>query len=405
MAEKKLTETRVRSAKPGWHGDGGGLWLRVSPAGNRSWVFVSVRNGRRREMGLGPFQGATKHVSLAAARDKAKAVREILGRGGDPFKELPERIATSAPKTFGVIVEDLLAAKTADFKNEKHKAQWEMTLRVYAKPLHRLPVAEVTADDVLTILKPMWREKPETASRLRGRIEKAIDYATALGLRSGENPARWKGHMDHLLGKREKLTRGHHAAMPYADVPTFVARLRGVEGYGARALELTILCATRTTETLGAQWGEFDLETALWTVPAARMKMAREHVVPLSSQAVTLLKSLKEKALGDWVFPSMKPKRPLSNMAMTAVLRRMSVDDVTVHGFRSSFRDWSGDATNFPRDVAEMALAHRVGDETEIAYRRSSAVEKRRKLMEAWARFCTTLPKTGNVVAISKGAA
>lgn len=400
MAEKKLTETRVRSAKAGWHGDGGGLWLRVSPAGNRSWVYVSVRNGRRREMGLGPFQGATRHVSLAAARDKAEAVRAILGRGGDPFKELPERIANVAPKTFGEVVEDLLAAKTPDFKNAKHKAQWEMTLRVYAKPLHKIPVGEVTSDDVLGVLKPMWREKPETASRLRGRIEKALDYAAALNLRSGENPARWKGHMDHLLGKREKLTRGHHAAMPYRDVPAFMARLKEVEGVGARALELTVLCATRTTETLGAAWEEFDLDGALWKIPASRMKMKREHIVPLSARAVAILRDLHALRLNDFVFPSSKPKRPLSNMAMTAVLRRMKVDDVTVHGFRSSFRDWAGDATSFPRDVAEMALAHRVGDEVEIAYRRSSAIEKRRKMMDAWARFCSTPPKAGNVVTL-----
>ena len=404
MARHKLKDIGIRTAATGWHGDGDGLWLRVSPNGNRSWVFVWIRHGRRREMGLGAFGRGARQVTLAAARDKAEAVRAILGRGGDPFKELPERIANAKPKTFGEIVEDLLAAKTPDFKNEKHKAQWEMTLRVYAKPLHRIPVGEVTSDDVLGVLKPMWTEKPETASRLRGRIEKAIDYATALGQRTGDNPARWKGHMDHLLGKRKKLTRGHHAAMPYRDVPAFMSRLGDLDGFGARALEITILTAARTQETLQAKWAEFDLEKALWTVPADRMKMKREHLVPLPARAVAILKALHEKKLSEWVFPAIRPKRPLSNMTMSAVLKRMDLDDVTVHGFRSSFRDWAGDATNFPRDLAEMALAHRVGDETELAYRRGAAVEKRRKLMEAWARFCMTPPKAGNVVPIRKQA-
>lgn len=394
MARNKLTDTRVKSAKPGWHGDGDGLWLRVSPQGHRSWVFVSIRHGRRREMGLGAYGNGVAQVSLATARDKANAVREILGRGGDPFKELPERVARAKPRTFGEIADELLAAKEGDFRNEKHKAQWKMTLEVYAKPLRKLPVSDVSTDDVVRVLRPIWQEKHETASRLRGRIEKVLDYAKALKLRDGENPARWKGHLDHLLGARQKLTRGHHKAMPYIDVPAFFQSLAAVEGIGARALEFVILTAARTGEAIGARWDEIDLDAGLWTVPAVRMKASREHIVPLPRPAITLLHGLPHK--GDFVFPGQAPRKPISNMTMTAVLRRLEVD-ATTHGFRSAFRDWAGDRTAFPRDVAEMALAHRVGNETELAYRRSSALEKRRKLMEAWAAFLTA-EKSGNVV-------
>lgn len=398
MARNKLTNSGIRTPRPGWHGDGDGLWLRTSAAGTSSWVFVWIKQGRRREMGLGPFGRGTREVTLAAARQKAEAVRAILGRGGDPFTELPERVARRPTKTFGQCVDDVLAAKLADFRNPKHRAQWEMTLRVYAKPLHRIPVAEVTTDDVLRVVRPIWRTKAETASRLRGRIEAVLDYAAALKLRTGDNPARFKGHLDHLLGKRDKLTRGHFAAMPYGDIPAFMARLREVPGFSARALELTILSATRSNETLSAQWSEFDLDAATWTIPAARTKMKREHVMPLSDAAARVVRDLADKRMSDWVFPSIRAKRPISNMAMTAVLKRMGIEDATVHGFRSGFRDWCGDATNFPREVAEEALAHRVGDATERAYRRGSALEKRRSLMEAWSRYCTTPPTTGNVV-------
>lgn len=400
MARNKLTNSGIRTPRPGWHGDGDGdgLWLRTSAAGTSSWVFVWIKQGRRREMGLGPFGRGAREVTLAAARQKAEAVRAILGRGGDPFTELPERVARRPAKTFGQCIDDVLAAKLADFRNPKHRQQWEMTLREYARPLHKIPVAEVTTDDVLRVVRPIWRTKAETASRLRGRIEAVLDYATALKLRAGDNPARFKGHLDHLLGKRDKLTRGHFAAMPYGDIPAFMVRLRDVPGFSARALELTILSATRSNETLSAQWSEFDLDAATWTIPAARTKMKREHVVPLSDAAARVVRDLADKRMSDWVFPSIRAKRPISNMAMTAVLKRMGIEDATVHGFRSGFRDWCGDATNFPREVAEEALAHRVGDATERAYRRGSALEKRRSLMEAWSRYCTTPPTTGNVV-------
>jgi integrase len=397
MARNKLTDTKVKRATPGWHGDGDGLWLRVNPSGARSWVFVSIRHGRRREMGLGSYGAGARQVSLAAARDKAEAVRGILGRGGDPFKELPERAARVKPRTFGEIAEELLASKEPTFRNDKHGAQWKMTLRVYAKPLHKIPVADVSTDGVVRVLRPLWQEKQETAARLRGRIESVLDYAKALGLREGENPARWKGHLDHILGKRSKLGRGHHPAMPYADVPAFMTQVAATPGLGARALELTILCATRSGETLEAPWTEIDLDAKVWTIPAERMKAGKEHVIPLSPRAVTILKTLHDNRLSEWVFPGQAPRKPLSNMAMISVMRRLKFGHFTPHGFRSSFRDWCGDATSFPRDVAEMALAHKVGDDVEQAYRRGSALAKRRKLMEAWASYCTTV-KIGNVV-------
>jgi integrase len=306
-------------------------------------------------------------------------------------------------RTFGECADELLTSKENTFRNAKHAAQWKMTLTEYAQPLRKIPVGDVTTDDVVRVLRPLWADKQETASRLRGRIEKVLDYAKAVGLRSGENPARWKGHLDHILPARQRLARGHHAAMAYADVPAFMQDLVSVDGFGARALELCILTATRSGEVLNAQWPEFDLAKALWAIPADRMKMGKEHVVPLSARALTVLQDLKAKRLSDYVFPGTAPKRPLSNMAMTAVMRRMKKGEFTVHGFRSSFRDWAGDATNFPRDVAEMALAHKVGDEVEQAYRRGSALAKRKKLMDAWSAYVSTVKGGDNVVAIRSG--
>lgn len=401
MARHKLTDAQIKAAlkagKPDKLGDGDGLWLYVQASSTASWVFIWIRHRWRREMGLGSYGSGARHVSLADARDKAEAVRGILGRGGDPFKELPERVAAVKPKTFGECADDLLAAKESQFRNDKHKAQWKMTLKDYAKPLRKMPVADVSTDDVVRVLRPLWQEKQETASRLRGRIEKVLDYAKALKLRDGENPARWKGHLDHILGKREKLKRGHHAALPYTDVPAFMAMLRETEGFGARALELCVLTATRSGEVLNARWPEIDFDAATWTIPAERMKAGKEHVVPLSAHALAILKALHEKRLSDFVFPGQAPRKPISNMAMTMVMRRLKASAYTVHGFRSSFRDWCGDATNFPRDVAEAALAH-VVQGVEAAYRRGSALAKRRKVMEAWATHCSTAKGGDNVL-------
>lgn len=402
MARHKLRDTQIKGLSAGRHGDGDGLWLYVNKAGTRSWVFIYIRQGMRREIGLGSYGNESGKISLADARRRADEAREIVKNGGDPRKDMAHRRRMVKLRTFGECADELLISKENTFRNDKHAAQWKMTLTEYAQPLRKIPVGDVTTDDIVRTLRPLWTEKQETASRLRGRIEKVLDYAKAVGLRSGENPARWKGHLDHILPARQKLAKGHHAAMPYADVPAFMEDLVGIDGFGARALELCILTATRSGEVLNAEWPEFDLGKALWTIPAERMKMAREHAVPLSDRSLRVLKGLQAKRLSNYVFPGVAPKRPLSNMAMTAVLRRMNKGDITVHGFRSSFRDWAGDATNFPRDVAEMALAHKVGDETEQAYRRGSALAKRKKLMDAWAAYVSTVKGGNNVTSLSR---
>ena len=286
----------------------------------------------------------------------------------------------------------------SQWRNDKHRAQWRMTLKAYAADLRPLTLDAITTERVLGVLQPIWAEKPETASRLRGRLERVLDAAKARGLRTGENPARWRGHLDHLLPKRQKLTRGHHRALPYSDLPAFMAELRDRTAPAARTLEFLILTAARTSEALGARWGEVDLAAKVWTVPAERMKAGRQHRVPLSARAVELLS--EARPADAFVFPGIVEGSPLSSGAMERVLDRMGVA-VTVHGFRSTFRDWCGEASTFPRELAEAALAHTVGDETERAYRRGDALEKRRKLMDAWARYAGTT-RADNVVALKR---
>ena len=293
-----------------------------------------------------------------------------------------------AEPTFGECADMFLASMEGQWRNAKHRAQWRMTLTEYAAPISAMKVSAIGTDDVLRVLNPLWQSRPETASRLRGRIERVLDFAKVRGWRSGENPALWRGHLKSILPARQRLTRGHHAAMPYAQVPAFVERLRGLEAMSARALEFLILTAARSGEVLEATWDEFDLDAGLWTVPAARMKAGKEHRVPLSKPALAIVKALHEVRISDYVFPGHAKGRPLSNMAFAMLLKRMKADQYTPHGFRSAFRDWAGDATSFPRDVAEQALAHRVGDATERAYRRADALDKRRKLMTAWADYC-----------------
>jgi integrase len=287
------------------------------------------------------------------------------------------------------------------WRNGKHAAQWAMTLRDYAAPIRGLPISQVTTTDVLSILRPLWSEKPETASRLRGRVERVLDAAKAQGLRSGENPARWRGHLDQLLPKRQQLTRGHHAAMNYTELPLFMIDLQGREAVAASALEFAILTAARSGEVLGARFEEFDLDRAVWTVPAARMKAGREHRVPLAKRALEIVKSLHAIRAGDYVFPGQKVGKPLSVMALEMVLRRMKVESATPHGFRSSFRDWSAECTTFPNEVCEAALAHVIGNKAEAAYRRGDLFDKRRKLMDGWAQYCET-PKRGKVLAFGR---
>ncbi len=381
-------------SKPGRHGDGGGLYLVVDKTGGKRWVFLYRRNDRLREMGLGGLNA----VTLARARELAAAARADLQAGIDPIEA--KRSAPSAVPNFGDEADAYIEAMKPQFRNSKHVGQWEMTLREYAAPLRPKPVNEITTADILAVLKPIWLTKSETASRVRGRIERVLDASKAKGHRSGENPALWRGHLDKLLPKRRKLARGHHAAMPYVDVPAFINDLREREAIAARALEFTVLTAARSGETFGAVWREFDLAAGVWTVPAVRMKAGREHRVPLTPRALAILEEMKLLRSGPeaFVFPGQRKGKPLSVMAMDMVLRRMN-EAVTVHGFRSSFRDWCGEASTFPREIAEAALAHVVGDETERAYRRGDALEKRRRLMIAWANFCEPR-KPGNVITL-----
>lgn len=389
-----LTARKVQTAKPGKYSDGGNLYLIVSPTGARKWVLRYMRRGRARELGL----GSAAAVDLADARERAAQARRTIARGKDPIEE---KKRTAGVPSFGEMADSVRESLSTGFRNSKHRAQWKSTLESYAAPLRAMPVDSIATDDVLAILKPIWTEKAETASRVRGRIEKVLDAARAKGFRDGENPARWRGHLDHLLPRQSKLARGHHAAMPYEEVAAFIGKLRAKEATAALALEFCILTAARSGEVLGARWSEIDMDKKIWTVPADRMKAGREHRVPLSGPAVLILKELAKTKAGDFVFAGQARGKPLSNMAMEMVLRRMKVEDATVHGFRSSFRDWAGNVTGFAREVVETALAHVIGDKAEQAYRRSDALEKRRKLMEAWAAYCE--PKaTTNVVSIGK---
>ena len=388
-----LTDVKARSALPaGRHADGGGLYLSVSASGAKSWVFMWSRmeakadgtmRQKRVEMGLGGYPD----LSLGKAREAARHCREAIADGRDPLADKRK----AAEPTFADCADQFLNSMEKGWRNEKHRAQWRMTLGpAYCASLQGKRVSTVGTDDVLKVLTPVWHDKPETASRLRGRIERVLEFAKAKGWRTGDNPALWRGHLRGVLPARTPETRKHHAAMEYGQLPAFMDSLKAREAMAARALELLILTAARTGEALGAKWDEFDLEKAVWTVPASRMKAKRIHRVPLSKAALALLAPLFETRISDFVFPGQAKGKPLSNMAMEMQLRRMRLDAITVHGFRSSFRDWVYEETHFPREIAEAALAHVIGDETERAYRRGDALEKRRTLMEAWAGHCFT---------------
>ena len=394
---RKINRLNARAAatitEHGRHADGGGLYLSISPNGGRRWVFLYRWHGKPTEIGL----GSARDVTLARARELAAQARARLAESINP-KDARRPLGGS---TFGECADRLIEAMRPSWRNSKHAAQWEMTLRSYAGPLRRLPVDTITTEDVLSVLKPLWIEKPETASRLRGRIERVLDAAKAQGLRTGENPARWRGHLDQLLPKRQRLTRGHHAAMNYAEVPTFMGDLRARQATAALALEFTVLTAARSGEVLRARWEEFDLDRAVWTIPANRMKAGREHRVPLSKRALKIVQAMDEDHGNDFVFGGQKTGKPLSVMALEMVLRRMKVDGVTVHGFRSAFRDWAAECTNFSNEVCEAALAHVIKNKAEAAYRRGDLFDKRRKLMEAWAVYCAA-PNKGNVVVLRR---
>jgi integrase len=400
-----LDVTRVR--EPGMHLDGLGLYLQVVAAPtaddprhvSKSWIFRYALKGKPRKMGL----GSVHDVSLAQARAKAADARKQAKDGIDPIDDRhAKRAAAAAEKaiaeakavTFDECRDRYIAAHEAAWCNAKHRQQWRNTLATYVTPAFGcVPVGEVTTAAVLKAIEPIWAKKPETASRVRGRIECILDWAKVSGLREGENPARWRGHLDHLLPPRSKVRKvTHHAALPYDEIGMFMAELRVREAIAARALEFTILTAARTGEVIGARWGEFDLARKLWTIPDERMKSGREHRVPLSAAALAVLKGLElvRENESDFVFPGDRRVK-LSNMAMEMLLRRMN-RNVTVHGFRSSFRDWAAECTNFPREVSGKALAHSVGGKVEAAYRRGDLFEKRRRLMAQWADFCLKPP-------------
>jgi integrase len=394
----------VRTAKPGRYGDGNGLYLLVRNPEARFWVFRYTMPGRKlREMGLGraDADGSKGGITLANARDRAAELRRLVKAGSDPLdhrdaKEAADvaqaKAAAARARTFAQVAEEYQKAHAAGWRNEKHRAQWAMTLREYAGPyLGTMQVAAVETVHVTAALRPLWHEKPETATRLRGRIEAVLDFATVHGWREGANPARWRGHLDKLFPRRSKVRPvAHHTALPWPDLPTFMRALRSRDGMSARALEFCILTAARSGEVLGAHWSEIDLDGAIWTVPRERMKARREHRVPLSPAATALLRTAFVLSDGHatLVFPGQRGSSPLSTMAMAMVLRRMRRGELTVHGFRSTFRDWAGETSVHAREVVERALAHRLGDKVEESYARGDLFQKRRHLMSDWAQFC-----------------
>lgn len=374
-------EVKALSKTPGVHRVGPGLYLRVRESGAAYWMYRYTKAGQSHEISLGP----TYAKGLAEARAEAEALRLARYNGSDPALERQKRRGVPI---FSALAGEYIEAHKAGWKNVKHAAQWENTLNTYAYPeIGKLLVDQIETGHVLAVLKPIWYTKAETASRLRGRIEAILDYAAAHHHRQGENPARWKGHLDKLLPRKSKVAPiEHHAALPFNEMPQFMSALREKEGIGARALEFAILTTARSGEVRGAAWPEIDLEDKVWTIPAERMKAGREHRVPLSKQALALLEALPSR--DGLVFPGRDTDRPLSDMSLTAVLRRMEREDLTAHGFRSTFRDWAAELTHYPHEVAEMALAHAVGNKVEAAYRRGDLFEKRRGIMQDWADYC-----------------
>ena len=393
----------------GMHSDGGGLYLQVTASGGKSWLYCYMLNGKSREMGLGPLSS----VGLADARKLAAECRQKRALGIDPIDARKAERAKAAVEaarsmTFKEAARSYIDAHKGSWRNAKHAAQWESTLETYAYPvLGPLPVQDITVSHVLKVIEPFWTTKTETASRVRGRIEAVLDWATVREYRNGDNPARWRGHLSEVLPARSRVQRvEHHAALLYAEMGAFMEALHAQQGIAARALEFAILTAARTNEVIGATWAEFDLKEVVWIVPAARMKAGREHRVPLSARAAAILSEMGKlakvgKARGEtpmYVFPGAKPGKPLSNMAMLALLKRMGRSDLTAHGFRSTFRDWAAELTAYPHEVAEMALAHTISNKVEAAYRRGDMFERRRRLMDDWAKFCSTPAPQGSKV-------
>jgi integrase len=402
----KLSARAVSNAKtPALYGDGGGLYLQVSSTGTKSWLFRYKFGGRSRYMGLGSL--AT--VSLAKARELASECRQLRLQGLDPIDHrnavrAAALLDAAKAMTFDECRDAYIATHKVGWRNAKHQVQWVNTLNTYVTPIFgKLPVQTVDVALVMKVLEPIWSIKPETASRLRGRIERIVDWAKTRGFRSGENPARWRGHLDHLLPARSKVRKvQHHAALPFNEIASFMSALRERDGIAARALEFAVLTAARTGEVLGATWDEIDLRKRTWTIPAARMKGEREHRVPLSDDAIKLLEHMQNLQSNELVFPGHRRGRPLSNMALLMMLRRMGRGALTTHGFRSSFRTWAAERTAFPSEVVEAALAHMIRDKTEAAYQRGDLFEKRQRLMTEWARYCASPLAAASVVPLKR---
>jgi integrase len=398
---ERLTARVVeQTKKPGYYGDGDGLVLRVANSGTKGWLYRYKSNRKVREMGLGPV----RDVTLAEAREAAREARRLRRAGVDPIDAKRERKAAARLDaaraiTFSQCAAAYIENHRSGWTNPKHAAQWESTLRTYAYPVFgNLPVSDIDTALVVKVLEPIWTAKPETASRLRGRIESVLDFARVRGHRDGENPARWKGHLKDAFPAKTKVRKvKHHSALPYPEIGAFVAELRQREGGAAAALEFAILTAARTAEVIGASWPEINMKTAVWTIPAERMKARAEHRVPLSQPALAVLRRVYAMKVNDVVFSGQKPGRGLSNMALLMMLRRMGREDLTAHGFRSTFRDWAAEQTGVAPEVAEAALAHTVANKVEAAYRRSDLFEKRRALMQEWGSFCA--PQNAGAVA------
>lgn len=394
----KLSAKAAATSKPGTYRDGNCLELHVSPTGSAHWVCNFTMDKKRQSAGL----GSRTTVSLAEARERNLAALKLRDAGINPIeakrKAKQAAEAAKAKPTFGAVADALMAAKQPGWRNPRHAAQWRVTLETYAKPLWSRPVDEIDTAAVLSVLAPIWAKIPETASRVRGRIEAVLNAAKAQGHRQGENPAAWRGHLEHVLTGRGKFDRGRHAAMDYAEVSTFVAQLREKESVSALALEFTILTAARLGEVLGAQWDEIDMQAKVWTIPGARMKAGVTHRVPLCERAVEIVERMKAARTDDLLFPGRRSGRPLAGPALLRYMRGLGVETATVHGFRSAFRDWAGEETHFPRDVCEQALAHAVGNQVERSYRRGDALEKRRELMTAWANYIEPRPAASNVI-------
>ena len=383
-----------KASKPGLYSDGGNLYLQITKTGVKSWLFRYMRNGKARGMGLGPVHT----ISLAEARVKAHECRSLLLCGVDPLENKAERhqaelLEAANTRTFEECATAYIGAHKAGWKNAKHQDQWTNTLKTYAFPIiGRLSVAAIDVALVKQILDSIWTTKTETASRLRGRIESILDWATVHGYRTGENPARWRGHLDKLLPPQSKIVKvRHHPALPYVEIQSFLATLRREEGVAPAALEFLILTATRTSETINSKWEEIDLQAGVWSIPAERMKAGKLHRVPLSPAALDVLRRVKPFANSNFVFPGRQPDTALSNMALLQLLRRMGRHDLTTHGFRSTFRDWAAECTNHPREIAEAALAHTTKDKTEAAYQRGDLFEKRARLMADWSNYVNAL--------------